>query len=165
MPLTLQQALCIDAAVTEKTTCRFGVCLLSSEGISVRLHPPAFTNRRLSVGYKSLAVFVTAFYSIALILCLSSALVNPVFPLSVSFLCFFPVFPLFFAAGILDKQNGPCYLFRHIINAMTMLRIPHRFQRAGGRCEPAAGRKCGLPSEQNGRKNSRLFRPCPVTAA
>ena len=152
MPLTLQQALCIDAAVTEKTTCRFGVGFLSSEGISVRLHPPAFTNRRLSVGYKSLAVFVTAFV-FDWVHFMPDGRACQAFRLYFPCICVRDVFLLyslcFLPGGFLT--NGVSHvIFSSITNAMTMLRIPHRFQRAGGWCEPAAGRKRGLPSEQNG---------------
>lgn len=136
-----------------------GFCLLSSEGISVRLHPPAFTNRRLSVGYKSIAVFVTAFYSIGIILCLNQALVKSVFFIFPFTGCTFrvfrptqfpPCFPFVFLSCTFLTNRTAHVIFSDISNAMTMLRIPHRFQRAGGCCEPAAGRKCGLPSEQNG---------------
>ena len=126
-----------------------GVCLLSSEGISVRLHPPAFTIRRLSVGYKSLAVFVTAFvfdWDYFILFCISC---QPYFPAIRALFCVFPVFLLFFLGARLTKEAGHV-IFSSITNAMTMLRSPHRFQRAGGWCEPAAGRKCGLPSEQSG---------------
>ena len=87
-----------------------GVCLLSSEGISVRLHPPAFTIRRLSVGYKSLAVFVTAFDVIVNILCFSVPIVKPVFlPNSACI-----VLSVYSARFALTKQCGTCYLFTHI---------------------------------------------------
>ena len=92
------------------------VCLLSSEGISVRVHPPAFTIRRLSVGGTSLAVFVTAFYAIAIILCPIGPLVNPLsgqsIVLSVYFhilytdlprLLYTIVLPVFFLSACLDK--------------------------------------------------------------
>ena len=132
-----------------------GVCLLSSEGISVRLHPPAFTLRRLSVGYKSLAVFVTAFYSIVAILYPSVRLVNPVLSTFFAAGLYFPCFPADIVFSLFSVHPGLTNSGRHVIfssitNAMTMLRSPHRFQRAGGWCEPAAGRNCGLPSEQNG---------------
>jgi len=144
-----------------------GVCLLSSEGISVRLHPPAFTIRRLSVGYKSLAVFVTAFYSIVAILYPSVRLVNPVLSTFFAAGLYFPCFPAGIVFSLFSVRPGLTNSGRHVIfssitNAMTMLRSPHRFQRAGGWCEPAAGRNCGLPSEQKGRRFSRPFRYAPL---
>ena len=103
------------------------VCLLSSEGISVRVHPPAFTIRRLSVGGTSLAVFVTAFYAIAIILCPIGPLVNPLsgnslfFPcISISCIqtraafCIQLFFPCFSSPHALTKPCIPCYLFTHI---------------------------------------------------
>ena len=70
MPLRLHQALCIYAAITERTICRCILipCILCSffrlrrDG---KLHSPSGSHRpRLSVGYPVASVFITAFFVI-----------------------------------------------------------------------------------------------------
>ena len=114
MPLTLQQALCLYAAVTEKTTCPCG-CLPSQLGRDKRpaasacFHQPQALCgiQILSRLRHSFCIRLGSFY--AGWAGLSSLPI--VFSLYLRPGCISPVFPLFFARRILDKRGGACYLF------------------------------------------------------
>ena len=132
------------------------VCLLSSEGISVRVQPPAFTNAQALCGRHILSrlrhslLFDCPYFMLLQTGC--QVCFHNFIGIGLYFSCFPQpfVFPVFLASSRLTN-DARHVIFSSITNAMTMLRIPHRFQRAGGWCEPAAGRTCGLPSEQKDR--------------